>query len=197
MKKVLQISMGEEFGGIEKLEIEYLKGLNNKYKIDFLTPNEFTFKKYEKEINKLNGTLYNFGISRKKIKGKLIYFFRLKKFLKHNKYDIIHVNSSVFLFSFGVVFLGKICKVKKIIVHSHNTPYINTFRRVIINLFNPIYRLMIDEYLSCSKEAEYSLFTKRFVNMNKVILLKNGIDVSITMPLSASSRCPSVNQRYQ
>lgn len=177
MKKVLQVSMGEEFGGIEKLEFEYLKNLNNKYRFDFLTPNDKSFKKYEKEIKKFGGCLYNFNLSRKRYAGRIKYFFKLFNFLKKNKYDIIHINSSVFLFSFNVVLISKICGINKIIVHSHSLPNINLFKRIIINLFNPLYRSMIDECLSCSKEACFSLFTKSFVFKNKILILKNGIEV--------------------
>ena len=34
------------------------------------------------------------------------------KFLKNNKYDIIHINSSVFLFSFQVALISKLTKHK-------------------------------------------------------------------------------------
>ncbi len=38
---------------------------------------------------------------------------------------------------------------------------------------------MINHYISCSKKACYSLFTKRFVSKNKILILKNGIDVEM------------------
>lgn len=178
MEKVLQISMGEEFGGIEKIELEWFKNINSKIKFDFLTPNNTPLKKYEKQLQNLGGNAYNLNISRQNIKSKIIYAFRLYKFLKKKKYNILHINSEAFFFSFHVAVIAKICKVKKIIVHSHNTPYINKCKKILIKILNPLYRKLANEYLSCSKVAQYSLFTKRFINKNKIKIIKNGIDIN-------------------
>lgn len=178
MKKVLQISMGETFGGIEKLELDWFKNINNNIKFDFLTPTNTPFENFEKQIQALGGNAYNLSIRRKNLKSKIMYAFRLYKFLKKKNYDILHINSEVFLFSFHVAIIAKICRVKKIIVHSHNALNINKLKRLLITILNPLYIKLVDEYLACSKQAEYSLFTKKFVNKNKVKVLKNGIDIN-------------------
>ena len=71
MISVLQIVDGYSFGGIVKLMIELNNNINHDIKLDFLTATNI----YEK-WNNLN-------ISRKTLKGKIIYNFRLFKYLKN------------------------------------------------------------------------------------------------------------------
>ena len=158
--KVLQIIDGETFGGISKLITDFdnnMKDIN----FDYLT-----------SVN-ICDNWNNLGVSRKNLKGKIIFNHRLKKFLKENKYDIVHINTAVFLLSFQVVLICKLCGVKNIIVHSHNTTRINTLRKIMIKILNPLYRRLTSVHLTCSSLASHSLFTKT----NDVILLKNGINV--------------------
>ena len=158
--KVLQVIDGYSFGGIAK----FIQDVSNNIKdidMDFLT------------ATNIKDEWINLGVSRKTIKGKIIFNHRLRKFLKKNKYDIIHINSAVFLFSFQVAFIAKISGIKKIIVHSHSVPMISKLRRVIIKILNPIYRKMTDVHLTCSNMASSSLYTKK----DDVILIKNGIDI--------------------
>ena len=161
MINVLQIIDGKSFGGIVKLMIELNNNIDKEIKFDFLTATNI----YDK-WNNLN-------ISRETLKGKIIYNFRLFKYLKKNKYDIVHINSGAFFFTFQVVIVCKLSKVKKIIVHSHNTPKINKIKKILIKLLTPLYRKLIDVKLTCSKEAAKSLFTKT----EDVIVLKNGVDI--------------------
>ena len=170
--KALQISMGESYGGIEKLEIEYLKILNDKdIRLDMLVPNDNSLNNHKND----HKNIYTLNTTRKTFFNRAQYDFRLYKFLKKNKYDIIHINSSAFFYSFRVVIISKLCKIKKIIVHSHGLSPANKVKKFIIKLLNPIYTKMSDEYLACSKKAEKSLFTDRFINRNKIKIIKNGI----------------------
>ena len=174
---VLLISMGEYFGGIEKVELDWVKNITHNIKFDFLTPNNEPFKKYNNEIKNLNANWYNFNLSRNSFKNKIVYAKKLYKFLKKNKYEIVHINSSVFLFSFQVVLIAKMCNVEKIIVHSHSVPENNVLKKFLIKILNPIYTHFANYYLACSKQASTALFTKKFLSKNKVQILKNGIDV--------------------
>ena len=162
MIKVLQIIDGYNFSGIIKLMLEVEKNINKNIKFDYITATDI----YDK-FNNLN-------IDRRTLKGKIIYNHRLYKFLKKNKYDIVHIHSGAFFYSFSCVLICKLCCIKKIIVHSHNNPNISKFKKVFIKILNPIYRKMTNVHLTCSNKASSSLFTKT----NDVILIKNGIDIN-------------------
>ena len=177
--KILQINMEEEFGGIEQLELNILKNIDKSFKIDFLTPNELAFKDYEDEINNLGCNFYNFDISRKKIVGKIKFAFRLRKFLKKNSYDVVHINSSAFLFSFHVAVISKISKVKKVVVHSHSNPKLNCIKKFLISILSPIYTKCANEFISCSNKAQYSLYSKRFIKKEKIKIIKNAINTEL------------------
>lgn len=159
--KILQIIDGDSYGGISKIINDLTKNISN-IKFDYLT-----------SINLCNNWI-NLNISRRTLKGKIIYNHRLHKFLKTNNYDVVHINSGVFLFSFQVVLICKLSKIKKIVVHSHSTPNISKFKKIIIKLLNPIFRKLTNVHLACSNEAAKSLFTKT----KDVIILKNGININ-------------------
>lgn len=161
MIHVLQIVDGKSFGGIVKLMIELNKNIGTEIKFDFLTATNIC----------QNWT--NLNISRKTFKGRIKYNYRLYKYLKNNKYDIVHINSGAFFFTFKVAIICKLTGIKKLVVHSHNTPNINVFKKILIKLLNSLYRKMIAVKLTCSKDAAKSLFTK----IDDVIILKNGIDI--------------------
>lgn len=177
MIKVLLISAGVNFGGIEKLELEYKKYLNSDdFRVDILVSNKNTFEKYKIDTDKKYG-IFNLNMSSFNRKNQWQYDYKLFKFLKNNKYDIVHINSAVFFYSFKVSLIAKLCGIKNIIVHSHNEIRPNIKKRALITILNPIYRSIITEYLACSKAAQKSLFTKSFIRKNKIKVLKNGIEV--------------------
>ena len=161
MIKVLQIIDGKSFGGIAKLMYEVEKNISDDIKFGFIT------------ATNICDEWFNLDVNRETFKGRVIYNLRLYNFLKNNKYDVVHINSGAFFFTFQALLISKFTGVKKVIVHSHNTPHISRFKRVLINLLNPIYRKMIDVKLTCSDKATKSLFTKT----QDVILIKNGIDI--------------------
>ena len=162
MIKVLQIMDGYNFNGIIKLMLEVEKNIDKEIKFDYLT------------ACNICDNFNNLNIDRRSIKGRIIYNHRLRKFLKNNKYDIVHINSGAFFFTFSCALICKLCSIKKIIVHSHNTPKISRIKKIFIRIFNPIYRKITNVHLTCSNAASESLYTK----VDDVILIKNGIDVN-------------------
>ena len=160
--RVLQIIDGKSFGGICKLFIDIEKYISDDIKFDYLT------------ATSINEKFYNLNTDRKTIKGRIIYNHRLYKFLKKNNYDIVHINSGAFFFTFSCTVICKLIGIKKVIVHSHNTPYISKSKKFLIKLLNPLYRKLTNVHMACSKEAATSLFTKT----DDVIIIKNGIDTN-------------------
>lgn len=120
MKKILHISIGENYGGIENLELEYMKHIPG---IDILSPNDKAFQHCH------SNNIFNLSIPKFTRKNQILYDYRLYKFLKKNKYDIVHINSEIFFFSFRVILIAKICGVKKIVMHSYSCIKLNLIKR--------------------------------------------------------------------
>lgn len=170
MKKILQISVAEQFGGIEKLELEYVKYLSNDFQIDIMALNNNIFK------NTFKHNIYNLDLQKFNRKNEFIYDYRLYKFLRKNKYDIIHINSGVFFYSFRVALIAKLCGIKKVVLHGHSYENSNFIKKFFKTILNPIYISFADEYLTCSSKASESLFTKSFIDKKRVKMLKNGVE---------------------
>ena len=179
--KVLLISVGAHFGGIEKLELEYSKRISyDNIQFDILALNDKTFK--DRNIEELdNINIYDLGMNSFTRKNQRIYDYRLYKFLKKHKYDVIHINSDVFYYSFRVIIIAKLCGIKKVIMHSHGNTNTNILKKIFRFIMNPIYRSFVNKFLVCSEDAKKPLLNKGFINKNKtnkkVVILNNGIEV--------------------
>lgn len=160
--RLLQILDGEEFGGISKLMLEIGNNIKeDDIKIDYLSS------------KKIHNDIISLGISRNTLLGKIKYNNKLYDYLKSNNYDIVHINTGVFLFALQCVLISKKCNIKKIIVHSHSVPHVSIIKKKIINLLRNKLLKNIDIKLSCSKEAALSLYGTD----KDVRIIKNGIDI--------------------
>ena len=163
--KILQVSMGLEFGGIESMELSLSNNINSNFTCDFLTPIDGIFKKNS----------YNLGCRRNNIISKIKYYIRLNKFLKNNKYDVVHINSSVFLFSFQVAKLSKKYNYR-VVSHIHSVPKISFLKRIVINLLSKRYIRMVDYIIANSNNSKDNFLSKKYNSYIHVI--PNGIDIN-------------------
>lgn len=170
--RILQITMGDSFRGAEKLILDVFRNIDSNIKFDFLCTKNI-YKNYEKEINKLGGNIYSLNVKRNNIINKIKYSRKIKEFLKNNRYDCIHINTSAFFYALNVCMIAKKYGVKKVILHVHNTPKINKFKKMIINVLNPLLMSKVDISLACSNDAKKSVYK----DDNNVTILNNGIDI--------------------
>ena len=83
MIKVLQIINGEYFNGVTRLMSDVKNNISEDIEFEILTASNICDK------------WHNLNVNRKSLKGRIIYNYRLFKFLKNNKYDIIHIKSYI------------------------------------------------------------------------------------------------------
>lgn len=162
MKKVLLISKGDRLGAIELLMAEISDSIKD-MSFDMLTPNAV----YDNYSN-----AYNLGVNRRGI-GRFLYYFKLIKFLITHRYDIVHIHSGNFIYSFNVSLISRLLGIKKIIVHSHSAAAQPWYMRMCKTILNPFYRVIIDKGVAVSEESAASLFTKPEL----AEIIKLGIDV--------------------
>jgi glycosyltransferase involved in cell wall biosynthesis len=179
--KVLQVNAGSKnFGGVSAFLYNVYKNIDRtKFQFDFLSPKKTTYGTIRSEIEEMGGKIFELNIRNSGFIFYIKLFFKTKEFLKNNNYDIIHINSGALLFNFTVALSAKISGIKRIIVHSHNVKIVNNkikifFRKILKTLISSL----ATDYLACSMLAAKSMFSQKLINKNKVIIIKNGIDVN-------------------
>lgn len=102
----------------------------------------------------------------------------LKKILKANSFDVVHLSSgSTYTLAKGAK-LAKKRGVKKVIVHSHAPGYSNFKYRLAKKYADPRLTRYADGYFACSVEAATLKFPPAVVQENKYHILMNGVDLN-------------------
>lgn len=177
--KVLQVNAGTKgYGGVSAIVFNIYKNIDKeKVQFDFLSPNKTTYGIHRKDIEKMGGNIYELNIDKNKIINKVLLSRRLNECLRKNKYDIIHINSGSFFFNLQVAMIAKKNRIKRIIVHSHNTlNEKNKIKNLIVKIFKPVLNYYATDFMACSKKAATAMFTKK-VATQKTIIIKNGINI--------------------
>lgn len=167
-KKVLHIIPGFEIGGIESLFLGLAKEIDKeKYKLYLLT--ERKIKSLDFEYLRKNKVIIYENIYSVK-KNIISYYKFISELMKKEKFDIVHIHG--FFTRPLPLFLAKLNKVKKIIVHAHSTRLDKNEK---IGKF--LTKILLNDkirYLACSEQAGECYFGKR----NDIKVIINGIDFS-------------------
>ncbi|MBQ7784334.1 MAG: glycosyltransferase [Oscillospiraceae bacterium] len=108
----------------------------------------------------------------KRIIGKRIAFF---KFLKLNKFDIVHINASR-THDVSYAAAARLAGCKKVIIHIHNAVIENKLSaRFIDSLSRMLVYCSGDIFLACSERAALYMYPKRIIEQNKYTIINNGI----------------------
>lgn len=97
--------------------------------------------------------------------------------LNKNNYDVIHAHLGCW--SFIVLGVARICRVKKRIAHTHSADSFQTlsgFSKVIYMLSRILNPLVVTKYLACSDHAGKSTFGKKVVLSEKYTRILNPVD---------------------
>lgn len=169
MKKIriLQIGMHDQLGGVENFLMNYYRNIDRE-KIQFDFINMFNNLCFEEEIEELGGKIYK--ISNVK-KNPIKYFKELKKVIKENNYEIVHVHMLSAANILPIIVASKL-GVKSIIVHSHSSNVPKSVLKKVLNFFNK--KMLIQRaniFLACSAKAGKWLFggNTKFTIINNAI----------------------------
>ncbi len=165
-------------GGQEAFIFSVLEKINMQdLQIDFFTPYYADNSMYEAMIADKGGKLFAAGLDFVPGSNRKNIVAPLAEVLKSNKYDVAHIHSgSISVLAYAAE-TAKKSGVPKVIVHSHADGLVKNLKYRISRLING-YRLnnYPDIYCACSKTAGEWKFSRKVVE-NKLIVLKNGIDV--------------------
>lgn len=176
-KKILIVNASTSYGGVTALLYNYYTYMDkSKLSFDFLSPRKSSFEIKKDEIISNGDMLYGLNIKKR---GPFFYislYKKMKRFLKVNKYDIIHINSGIILYNAIVSYVAKKYSNSKVIVHAHSAYRMSGIKKIICLFLKEMIRKNADYYFSCSTEAAVGMFPKRIVNQKLYKIINNGID---------------------
>ncbi len=172
MIKVLNISTSRlNYNGVGIVLLNYFKYINKtKIRMDYLAP-DVVDKKFKQEIKTTNNKIYELGYNGNKLKHKhpILYFFKILKIMKDEKYDIVHIHGSSSVM-FVELLAAKLAGVKIRIAHSHNT---KSDHSVLNYIFRPFFKILYTNAFACGEEAGKYLFGKN----SKFEIIPNGKNI--------------------
>ena len=154
MKKILVVGLTDNLGGIESFFMTYYRRLSKKkFHFDFVTI--FPKIAFQEELEKDGCKIYSLPSFKR---HPYLYQKELRKLIKENAYDIVHVN----MLSAANILPLKVASslgVKRVIAHSHNSNIPKGMVRKILHQYN---QKKIGRYantlVACSKKAGDWLF---------------------------------------
>lgn len=176
--KILQKTPGMNAGGIEKLLINIQEKINKEmFEFDYyLNDNKQQF--YTDKIKEYGGNIYAPNTGNYRIVNIVNRIIKFYKFLKDNKYDILHINEDL-LASAVYVLIGKMNGIPNIVVHSHNdysVNKINYFKQIMNWVARKIILKYGNYYFACSDVAAKYFFGKSIETNKRYFRVANGID---------------------
>lgn len=168
--RVLQILGGLNMGGIENFIMNIYRNIDkNKVQFDFLIHQEEE-QIFEEEIKKLGGNVYRIS-SIKKV-GYFKYKKELRKFLKKNRYKIVHSHYNEL--SGLILKVAKKCGIRNRIAHSHIA--YPSFSTKLLEIVSKYLRMLLKEKqiikFACSQKAGEWLYEKK----SNFKIVNNGIE---------------------
>lgn len=167
------------FGGAEKIVVNLVKNLNkNKYKV-FLGILE-SGGELEKKISNLSVPLFNFN---RRFKGDISVIFKLFRFLRKNKIDIIHTHL------FGSNFYGRLAAILAetpvVISTEHGGDKKKKWWMILIDYF---LSFITNKVVIVSNSVK-----KEILNKKNLVLIPNGVSIDANLKRNVSLKRESFN----
>lgn len=164
-------------GGVPSFLNNYCQRVNSdRYLFDFMALRNQCFEPYRKQFERNGWNLYCLDLQSNGLKRAFQLIGRLKKFLKENHYDVVHINMGSFFPVLCCAIAAKQANVKLVIAHSHSSGIYSKRKRMIANMAAPFLTIFADKYCACSKLAAENLFSRRIIASNKYHIIRNAID---------------------
>lgn len=163
--RVLQVIGSLGYAGVEAVVMNYYRNINrDNVQFDFVTCSQEP-ERYDDEIEKMGGNIYRLPSRSKK---PLLYMKSLYNIIKSNKYHIVHIHQNSASMAIDA-FVSRLCQVKTIIGHSHNTRCNVYWQHC---LLKPFVNKLVTHRFGCSVEACNWVFGRR----DDCLIINNAID---------------------
>ena len=172
IKKALIIVSSMDRGGAETFLMKVYRELDTtSFQMDFAANKK---GEYDEEIIQKNGKIFYIPL---RSKHPIKCFLSIIKIVKSNRYEYVvkPCNTSIGYFD---LLAAKMGGAKKIVVRSCNSNAdMGVMKRIICKLLLPLFNHITDVKLAPSTEAGMFTFGEKAVSDNKVIVLKNGLNL--------------------
>lgn len=170
-------------GGQEMFIVNVLRHMDmTRLHIDLLTPYYCDNESYREDVEKLGGNVVCFNLSFAPGGLRLNILRPIHRYLRHHRYDIIHIHSGSTIVLAMVALIARINKIPSIIVHSHSTGFVKNTKYYFLKACTyPLLKKIPDVYCACSKEAGLWKFPTS-VCTHQLKVIKNGIDLTLFAP---------------
>ena len=177
MKKVLIVGLTQNFGGVESVVMNYFRNFD-KSNCEFHFVKSFDSLPKEDEILNLGGKVHQIVSMKKNI---FKFYKQVKNLYKNNKFDVVWFNSCM-LVNFTFIKYAKKFGVKKIIIHSHNSQFMDAsllkpLKYIIHNINKKKVAKYATDFWSCSMDASKFFFNDKIINSDKHKIINNAIDL--------------------
>lgn len=166
-------------GGIQSLVIDWVSRFDkNKIHVDFLLLDDGKEYELEQTLKELGCTVYKLkGIWVKTPIDFIKYKYAVKNFFKeHHDYKVVHMHSSSK--NYMILKYAEKYGIPIRIAHAHATDFQtnSNLKKIIGNIFKKSLTKYSTDFFACSYEAGHWLFGYPNSKINKLVIIKNGID---------------------
>lgn len=173
MKKILQIGMTDNLGGIESFLINTYRAIDKKqFQFDFINiyDNPLCF---HDEIEKNGARIFKVDSY---YRHPLKYLRQVKQIIKRNGYDAIHCNMNSCAMIYPLI-AAKMAGAKIIIAHAHNSSNDKGVIKTLMHTFNKrLVPKLANTYCACSFKSAEWFFNKKTRNSRRFYIIHNAID---------------------
>ena len=179
MNRILEINVDDlHSGGVFSLVKNVIINKSDSLQIDIAAIEKFQDKKNIDELSAYGTNVYYVGYEGSKWKKQFVCYSNLKKLLKKQSYNCVHIHADVANKLLVSGLAAKSVGVKKIILHSHAAG-VDGKHRKLKKIFHKLCRRMLkhigNEYVACSNLAATWMFPN--IPPNKIVTINNGVDL--------------------
>lgn len=177
--KVLEVNVDDlHSGGVFSLIKNVIVNKGTDIKIDIGAIEQFVNIENIRMLDKYDCDVHYIGYDGSKWKKQIVCFKNLKKLLKSNNYDCVHIHADVANKLLVSAFAAKCVGLKKIIVHSHAAGVDGNhrvFKRYIHLMCRRLLAYVATDFVACSELAAEWMFPN--IAKDHIVIINNGVDL--------------------
>lgn len=179
MKTVLELNVDDQgYGGVFSLVLSVIRNCPDGVRLDIGALEPFEKQAHIDELKRMGSEVHYLGYDGNKLLKQLMIFRNVRKLLREEKYDCVHLHSDVANKLLVSGLAARSCGVRIIVLHSHATGVdlengrLREYVHRICRRFLPLIR---GKYAACSEEAGRWMFPW-IREKGQITCIRNGID---------------------